>query len=178
MERKIIMSDRNSAQIFGDIFYLLAKNPDERNIKLALDIWNLMDSYDFNPCQMYCDDELIKLHLAHLSKAEGYDYMEAIYKGEKDFDENVFDSIKTDIKLNTSPIVLDKYNKVKDIESWELEQYEEAIKYLIGDGINSMHELIHKLYPGSEAKIRQRVWSLVDIGEVIFTKENTFKMKK
>jgi hypothetical protein len=61
---------------------------------------------------------------------------------------------------------------------WEAEQYEEPVKYLIKNGVNSMHELIHKLYPGSEGKIRQMVWRLIDRGDVIWTRENTFKMKE
>jgi len=168
------MSDRTSAEIFGYIFYLLAKNPDERNIKLASEIWESMAHYDFSPGQMEGNDELIKLHLAHYG--EGAEKI--FYKGKKGFDESIFNLSKEDIKLNTSLIVLDKYNKVKDVELWESEQYESAIKYLIKDGISSMHELIHKLYPGSEGKIRQMVWRLIDRGEVIFTRDNRFVMKE
>jgi hypothetical protein len=172
------MSDRNSAEIFGCIFYLLAKIPDERNIELAAEIWDSMYSYGFHPCQMDGDEELIKLHLAHYGEEHDNEWTEVIYKGEKNFDKNIFNNVQEDIKINTSPIVLDKYNKVKDIESWEPEQYEKAVKYLIGDGVNSIHELIHKLYPGSEGKIRQMVWRLIDRGDVIWTRENILIMKE
>ena len=58
------MADRTSAQIFGDIFELLAKNPDERNKRIAKKIFQLSCGYDFSPYQMYADDACLALGIA------------------------------------------------------------------------------------------------------------------
>ena len=59
------MSDRTSAEIFGEVFAYLAKGPiDERAKKFAAKMWKDQWNYDFDPRQMGCDDELIALGLA------------------------------------------------------------------------------------------------------------------
>ena len=60
------MSDKTSAEIFGLIFNLLAKQP-KSNQKLAAKIWKISSQYDFHPCQMGCNDALKKLGLAVIS---------------------------------------------------------------------------------------------------------------
>ena len=53
------MADRSSAGLFATLFDALAKgeplNPDS--------LWEMTESYDFDPYQMYCDDALTKLGL-------------------------------------------------------------------------------------------------------------------
>lgn len=58
------MSNRSSAEVFARIFERLAEDPDERNKKLAQDLWDMSRGYDFHPIQMDCDDALVKLGLA------------------------------------------------------------------------------------------------------------------
>jgi hypothetical protein len=78
------MSDRSSARIFSEIFELLAENPDERNIRLADNIWGFTYDYDFSPCQLECDDELFKLQLAqHFT--DKYGEVCICYKGDEEF---------------------------------------------------------------------------------------------
>lgn len=57
------MADRESARVFGDIFRLLAKTPDERNKELAARILKLTDRFDFSQYQMEADGELEDLGL-------------------------------------------------------------------------------------------------------------------
>lgn len=69
------MSDRTSAEIFGNVFVLvardttLAKNPKGRN-SLALQLWEMSKGYDFGPSQMDCDEALIGLGLARESGSD------------------------------------------------------------------------------------------------------------
>lgn len=64
------MSDRTSAEVFARVFERLAEDPDERNKKLAQDLWDIARGYDFHPIQMDCDDALVKLGLATKAKDE------------------------------------------------------------------------------------------------------------
>jgi hypothetical protein len=66
------MSDRTSAEIFGQLFETLASadGPLDRK-EFAGWVWNCARGYDFHPCQMGADDALIKLGLAtHAGAAE------------------------------------------------------------------------------------------------------------
>lgn len=67
------MSDRTSAGIFGDLFRFAAKqNPPDT--KLGKELWKMQRGYDFSPCQMGADKELLKLGLATCAKdADGYE---------------------------------------------------------------------------------------------------------
>lgn len=58
------MSDRTSAEIFGDIFSILSENIDDRNKELAKRIFTLIHRYDFDPLQMGAEDECIELGIA------------------------------------------------------------------------------------------------------------------
>lgn len=58
------MSDRTSAEIFGEAFRFLAETNDERAKQMARRFWSMTSSYDFSPSQMGCDDALIALGLA------------------------------------------------------------------------------------------------------------------
>lgn len=58
------MSDRTSAEIFGEAFRFLAKTNDEHAKAMARHFWSLTAGYDFTPRQMDCDDALIALGLA------------------------------------------------------------------------------------------------------------------
>lgn len=58
------MADRTSADIFGRIFELLAKNPTAENKRLAREIFQLSNKYDFDPYQMYGDEACLALDLA------------------------------------------------------------------------------------------------------------------
>lgn len=60
------MSDRTSAAIFGEIFDLLADNPDERNKAIARKIWGKIGEYDFSPYQMGSDRALLRLGIAKM----------------------------------------------------------------------------------------------------------------
>lgn len=61
------MADRSSAALFGEIFGLLAEHlePGKVRDQVAKRFWEMSRNYDFNEYQMYCDDDLIKLGLAH-----------------------------------------------------------------------------------------------------------------
>jgi hypothetical protein len=58
------MADRTSAALFGRMFEFLADPTADRQA-LANQLWRETGEYDFNAYQMYCDDALIKLGLAH-----------------------------------------------------------------------------------------------------------------
>jgi hypothetical protein len=72
------MADRTAAGIFSTLFGQLAEDleradNDASNIrhrqyiqKLAREMWGQMWSYDFNECQMDCDDALVQLGLARI----------------------------------------------------------------------------------------------------------------
>lgn len=68
------MADRTSAEAFGTIFELLSKKPNWDSKELALKIWQISRNYDFSPCQMECNKDLVKLELA--KKAIHPDYPE------------------------------------------------------------------------------------------------------
>lgn len=56
------MSDRTSADVFGQIFTLLASNKSKGEIAKAL--WKSSFNFDFSQCQMEADRALIKLGFA------------------------------------------------------------------------------------------------------------------
>ena len=58
------MSDRNSAEIFGAIFNMLAESPTDEHKAMATQLWSMTNGYDFHPYQMYADDALMKLGFA------------------------------------------------------------------------------------------------------------------
>ena len=58
------MSDRTSAEIYGEVFKLLASDPTEQHKKWTLKLWKASFEYDFAPYQLYCDKELKELDLA------------------------------------------------------------------------------------------------------------------
>lgn len=59
------MADRTSAGIFGKLFNLLAENPTDEHKGIAKQMFNEIGNYDFSEYQMYADESLIKLNLAH-----------------------------------------------------------------------------------------------------------------
>lgn len=61
------MADRNSAEIFGKVFEILAKDPTDDHKALARKIAKTMPQYDFNNGQMDADDALAALGLAKLN---------------------------------------------------------------------------------------------------------------
>ena len=65
-QKKNTMSDRTSAALFGEIFELLAENPDDRMKEIAASIWPKRTDFDFNEYQMGCDAALIRLGLAKM----------------------------------------------------------------------------------------------------------------
>lgn len=72
------MADRTSAEIFGDLFSELAKDP-ERYKELALIQWKASHNYDFMPQQMDNWDDLVRLGLA---KMQDGDYLYADEDGD------------------------------------------------------------------------------------------------
>lgn len=58
------MADRTSAALFASIFEMLAENPTDEHKLIARRIWPKTREYDFQPYQMFCDEELAKLGLA------------------------------------------------------------------------------------------------------------------
>lgn len=69
------MSDRSSAELFGEIFNLIVGYvPKAEQPKVAGEFWKMSRGYDFSDYQMGCDDQLIELGLAH--KAVDPDYPE------------------------------------------------------------------------------------------------------
>lgn len=58
------MADRSSAEIFGNMFILLASDPTEQHKKWARQLWSDSGRYDFSPYQMYADEYLEILDLA------------------------------------------------------------------------------------------------------------------
>lgn len=71
------MADRTSAGLFGTFFEFLAEEPDERSKVMAEKLWRISKRYDFGPCQMDCDDALVKLGLARLDADGVPEYAEA-----------------------------------------------------------------------------------------------------
>lgn len=67
------MSDRTSAEIFGEFFANAAKERKTPAVtRLVKAMWNEMKWYDFHPSDMDCDKALIKLGLAHMGVNEAY----------------------------------------------------------------------------------------------------------
>ena len=52
------MADRTSAALFASLFGYLAKKPDTRAKEIARELYKWTRSYDFDRCQMECDDAL------------------------------------------------------------------------------------------------------------------------
>lgn len=82
------MADRTSARLFGQVFSVLAKNP-EKYKEAAHEIFNEVQYYDFNEYQMDADEDLMSLGLARKGTdeekaAEGYDNI-VIYKNDSRF---------------------------------------------------------------------------------------------
>jgi hypothetical protein len=57
------MADRTSAELFCNIFEILAEDPSEDHKALALKVFNLTRGYDFCEYQMGADKYLLKLDL-------------------------------------------------------------------------------------------------------------------
>jgi hypothetical protein len=68
------MSDHTSAALFGELFKRFAKNPTDENKKIAHWFWNHRGEYDFNVYQMYCDEALVVLGLAHKNEDGWVEY--------------------------------------------------------------------------------------------------------
>jgi hypothetical protein len=60
------MADRTSANLFGTIFKLLAKNPTDEHKEIAKEIFAETGDYDFSNYQMDADEALIALDLAKI----------------------------------------------------------------------------------------------------------------
>ena len=60
------MADRTSAEVFGRVFQILAKNPTDENKEIAKELFSYTNEYDFSHYQMYADESLIALGLAKL----------------------------------------------------------------------------------------------------------------
>lgn len=58
------MADRTSAEIFGQIFELLAGDKPLDRRAFARQVWDMGLNYDFHWAQMGCNEALIKLDLA------------------------------------------------------------------------------------------------------------------
>jgi hypothetical protein len=58
------VADRSAAELFANVFELLANDDWQDRRALALKFWDMMHNYDFSPYQMYCDKALLELGLA------------------------------------------------------------------------------------------------------------------
>jgi hypothetical protein len=58
------MADRTSAELFGEIFKLLAGDGPLDRTALARHFWEKSQGYDFCHYQMYCTEALMRLGLA------------------------------------------------------------------------------------------------------------------
>lgn len=59
------MADRTSAEVFGEVFRILAKRKNKEEAQaIAARVWPLTQNYDFTEDQMEVDAELMKLGLA------------------------------------------------------------------------------------------------------------------
>jgi hypothetical protein len=67
-----MMADRTSAYLFGEIFKELAKDEPIDRAAFARRLWKMAGDFDFAWYQMYCDEALIKLGLAH-RPADGHE---------------------------------------------------------------------------------------------------------
>ena len=69
------MADRTAAELFGEIFNMIAndvKDP-KRQSELAEEYWNKSKGYDFDVYQMDCDEALVKLDYARQTPSEEYE---------------------------------------------------------------------------------------------------------
>ena len=57
------MADRTSANIFGEIFCMLAENPSDEHKEMARRIFEHSREYDFSSYQMEADSACLKLGL-------------------------------------------------------------------------------------------------------------------
>lgn len=64
------MSDRTSAEIFHEIFRMLAQEATARDKEYAYKIWRIAWQYDFSWVQMECDASLVRLGLARSGRDE------------------------------------------------------------------------------------------------------------
>lgn len=58
------MSDRDSAEIFHEVFTMLASDPTPQHIAWAKKLWKLTGQFDFSNYQLECETALAKLQLA------------------------------------------------------------------------------------------------------------------
>ena len=58
------MADRDSAEIFREIFTRLGSDPTEQHVRWAHEFWKLTREFDFSEYQLCCDEALAKLSLA------------------------------------------------------------------------------------------------------------------
>lgn len=65
------MADRTSACIFGYFFEEAARQGEIARPMVGF-MWNLARDYDFHPCQMDCDEALLKLGLAKMGVHPDY----------------------------------------------------------------------------------------------------------
>lgn len=81
------MADRTSAKIFGNLFDILAKNPDINSNQLAKILWEMQRGYDFSPYQMNADEALVKLGFAkEVPDSEDPEYTVTLYKNGNGFE--------------------------------------------------------------------------------------------
>ena len=74
------MADRTSCEIFTKLMELLGNRDQWDSKELALEIWNFSRDYDFDPVDLDCDEELLKLGLA--MKVNGIEF-EGLREGEQ-----------------------------------------------------------------------------------------------
>ena len=66
------MSDRSSAEIFGELFRMFAENMTDESKAFAHKVWAMTFEYDFSFVQMGCDEELVLLGLAKPDMDDDY----------------------------------------------------------------------------------------------------------
>lgn len=78
------MADRTAAHIFSLIFDALAKDGEIDRKRLAKQLMKAAREFDFNSCQMECDDSLLKLGVAKMGVDKDYpeDGRRVLYLGE------------------------------------------------------------------------------------------------
>lgn len=87
------MADRSSAEIFGEIFHMLAEVKRGHPVDvsdLAFKFWEKSRDYDFSPYQMYIDEDLFELGYAVRAVDPAYprDGETTIY-----YDDEAFDAV-------------------------------------------------------------------------------------
>jgi hypothetical protein len=68
------MSDHSSAEIYREIFRLLASDPTPQHIKWSHKLWKQSQQFDFGPDMLHIEKELKKLGLCR--KGLNHDYPE------------------------------------------------------------------------------------------------------